>query len=225
MSDGTNSAAFTYLANSPPVSQITFRSNSATRNARSMPFYRFNASSMVAVAVLGACVFRALGEDPTLPLSNKKGTERTFDAGENAMLTAITNAFKDFKYRGMDLYEATKFRWDDMAPGWHPTNGFQLFPLRGPVTNVPLTRSHGVAVPYRPYFYIGLTSIGSNQTRVNVRTLLAEVDDGKEPGIHGGWAVRTRKVKPVRQEEQNVLDAIAVELLPRMATNVSEPRP
>ncbi len=69
-----------------------------------------------------------------------------------------------------------------------------------------------VELPYRAYFYIGLTSTGTNATMVTVRTIQAEVIDGKEPGVHEGWAMHFRKIPPVRQEEENILEAITAEL-------------
>jgi hypothetical protein len=35
------------------------------------------------------------------------------------------------------------------------------------------------------------------------------VVDGKEPGVHGGWALNFKKIPPNRLEEENVLNAIA----------------
>ncbi len=49
-----------------------------------------------------------------------------------------------------------------LVKGWHPTNGFALFPLMGPLTNILL--STGNLVPYEPLFYITLSSSQSNQT-------------------------------------------------------------
>lgn len=165
-----------------------------------------------AVAFVAGCVYGATGGKPALPLSDEHGTERVLPASEAETIAAITNALGNQRYRRMGLYEAAKFTWEDIAPNWHPTNGFQLQPLQGPITNVPLDRAQTKWVPYVAFFYISTAPVNTNQTKVTVRTVLSKVIDGKEPGIHGPWAYHYRKVPPVRSEEESVLAAIADEL-------------
>jgi hypothetical protein len=79
-----------------------------------------------------------------------------------------------------------------------------------PITNVPLTS--GATVPYWCAFYITIVPVDHNRSSVNVRSIKPSVADGQEPGVHGGWARHSRDVSPIRQEEENVISAIAGEL-------------
>ncbi len=149
------------------------------------------------------------GGDPILPLADAKGSARIFEATEAQTTSAITNAFGDNRYRGMALNPASGYTFP--VKDWNPTNGHVLRPLMvSTITNVLL--SSGLSAPYSPFFHIRITPENTNQTKVIVRTVSAEVIDGQEMGVHGGWASHTRKVTPVRQEEENVLNAIAEEL-------------
>jgi hypothetical protein len=152
------------------------------------------------------------GGDPALPLSNTNGTTRIFPVPENVILVAISNAFATSDdnpdgYRGMDLSPAAQFSY--LVPNWHPTNGFVLFPLIGPITNVPLSGQPPASVPYKACFNIATTSMNGSNTSVTVRTIYAKVIDGKEVGVHGGWANHERDVPPVKAEEENVLNAVS----------------
>lgn len=77
-----------------------------------------------------------------------------------------------------------------------------------------LGRVDGPRVPYAACFHITTVSAGTNQTKVVVRTIVSEVVDGKEPGVHAQWAFHYRKVPPVRQEEENVIAALSGKLIP-----------
>ena len=124
------------------------------------------------------------------------GTVRVFSAPEAEVYSAITNAFGQGNYNDMVL--STAVGNDFLAHGWHPTNGFVLFP--------------GTGSSYYAYFYLLPTAIRTNQTKVLVQTLESDVIAGKEPGVHGGSAFHFRKAKPDPHEETNVLDAIAAHL-------------
>src|ERR1041385_4494722 len=54
------------------------------------------------------------------------GSEIRFPIDEGDVIRAVTNALGLYRYRGMMLDEATGN--DDLAPNWHPTNGFVLIP-------------------------------------------------------------------------------------------------
>lgn len=187
----------------------------------------------VAIAVVGAlaalaasCTRNVSGGNPNLTLSNTNGVAAAFDLSESSVKAAITNAFSGHRYRGMLLENSQDY------PGWHLKDGYVLSPFLGPnweknafpsvggaITNVSLTS--GKSVPYSPFFCITVTPTASNRITVTVRTFLAQVDDGQETGIHGGWANHSREVLPVRQEEQNVVDTIAHQL----NANQSKARP
>jgi len=64
---------------------------------------------------------------------------------------------------------------------------------------------------YVATFHITLNERGGNETEITVRTVSAKVLDGLALG-HGGIAASTAKVPPVRQEEENVLKAVAAQL-------------
>ena len=159
--------------------------------------------------------------NPNLPLSNSNGVAQTFDVSPLVALTAITNAFSDNRYRGMRLEDARDAAY--LVPGWHPKDGFVLSPFLGlnydknplasnggAITNIPL--GSGKVTPYFPYFYITISQLESNKINVSVRTVLAQIIDGRETGVHGGWANHYRSVPPVRQEEENILTVISNQL-------------
>ena len=148
---------------------------------------------------------------PQLPLSGKSGTAHFFTANEFEVIAAITNTFPDLRYRQMFLKQADDF---DLIQGWHSTNGFVLEPFGVPpsITNVPLDHVGNRKVPYVAYFHFEISPLGTSRTKVTVRTISSGVIDGKEISVHGGWANHYRKVPPIRQEEENLLLAIAEEL-------------
>ena len=169
------------------------------------------ASMALGLSAVAGC--STLGDNPSLPLADKKGTARFFVSNEAETIAAITNAFANYRYRGMSLYDA--IGQDYLALDWHPTNGFVLEPVvivSGSITNIAVGTLIKRRLPYIAYFHIVAVPNDTNGTTVTVRTVLAEVIDGREPGIHGGWANHHRKVPPIRQEEENVLAAIAKEL-------------
>jgi len=144
----------------------------------------------------------ALAGKPCLPLSDAKGTERIFTASQSEVASAITNAFRLFKYHDLMLTDPIGSDW--MAPDWHPTNGFLLMPTVGIIGKIPTVGIFGKReLPYLATFHIRVDALTANQTRVVVRTVIAKVVDGLALG---------HSVPPVRQEEENVLSAIAEEL-------------
>jgi hypothetical protein len=142
------------------------------------------------VGLIVSCASAGNATGPTL------GSVRAFEANEAEVDSAITNAFASGRYRDMMLSEAAGH--DYLAHGWHPTNGYLLQPGTGSL--------------YQGYFHIVVTPVTTNQTKVIVRTIKAEAVDGKEPGLHGGWAFHFREIHPVPQEETNILVAIAAQL-------------
>jgi len=169
-------------------------------------------TSAIVIGVVAGCTSALVGGRPQLPLSNKNGSSRIFAATSSQMVSAITNAFADLRYRQMFLIQAADF---DLVQGWHSTNGFVLEPVGVPasITNVPLDRLGKQRVPYVAYFHVEITVLDTDQTKVTVRTISSEVIDGKEIfSVHGGTANHYRTVPPVRQEEENVLMAILEEL-------------
>jgi len=175
----------------------------------------FLAELLLPAALLAGCTRHVQGGDPALPLSNSNGTARIFPAAESTVLTAISNGFatddaNPMGYRGMDLSPSAE---PFLGPNWHVTNGFVLFPLSGPITNVPLRGHTNVLAPYTACFNIITRPVDSSHTEVLVRTIFAKVRDGKEIGVHGGWANHERDVPPVKAEEENVLTTISNAML------------
>jgi hypothetical protein len=178
----------------------------------------FDKSKLTAIATLHFCLFLLCGctrnihgGDPNLLLSTSNGISQVLPSSERSVVEAISNAFNGTGYRGMHLDSAaedpTYFRKHS------PTNGYVLFPLMGPIAVVPLRGQPPIDVPYTAIFNIVTEADGPNRTRVSVWTFSATVIDGKETGIHGGWANHTREVPPVQKEEQNVFDAISKALI------------
>jgi hypothetical protein len=150
---------------------------------------------------------------PALPLSDKAGTERIFPVGESQTLTAITNAFEVFHYRQMMLTDAVGSDW--MADDWHPTNGILLLPTLEPIASIPTRGLLGHRrLPYSATFHVTTSPAGTNQTKVNVRTVKACVRDGISLDPHG-MGRGSIKVKSVRRVEEGILEAIANELSER----------
>ena len=168
-------------------------------------------SSVVGMLFVIAAGCGIISFNPSLPLSDKNGTEQVFAASESEVTLAITNAYGDSSKSKMILQLAVE-RGADWIHGWHPTNGFLLFSF-DPIADVPvLTLIGKKQVPYFPYFHVVVTPLNSNQTQVVVRTVRSEVIDGKEIGVHSGLANHYRKVLPVRREEKHVIEAISGQL-------------
>ena len=124
------------------------------------------------------------------------GSTRIFDASAAEVNSAVVNAFTNGHYCDMLLSQAVGS--GELIRGWHPTNGFVLEPGTGSL--------------YRGCFHVVVTPAATNETQVVVRTLWAEAVDGREPGVHGGWAFHFRKIPPDPQQERNVLWAVAEQL-------------
>jgi hypothetical protein len=167
----------------------------------------------VSAAIIGfvtGCSTGVIGGKPQLPLSDKGGTTRLFEATQDQAVSAITNAFAGFSYRGMVLREMAES--ERVPPSGDTRNRFVLWAMHEPIAKVPLDSAKTKWVPYVADFLIVVMPLGSNQTHIAVRTISSEVIDGREAGIHTEWANRYRRVPPVRQEEENVLSAISEEL-------------
>ena len=157
-----------------------------------------------------AWVTGRLAGNPTLPLSDVNGSKRMIGVGEARALSVISNTFRLFRYRDMMLSDASGS--DYLAPNWHPTNGFVLLPTVSVVGTVPIKGILGNRrLGYVATFHITTTPLATNETKITVRTVTAKVLDGIALG-HGGTAANTASVPPIRQEEENVLNAIEVEL-------------
>ena len=160
------------------------------------------------VSFVAGCSRGVHGGAPALPLSGTNGTTQVFFAPEVVVITGVSNAFdignsNPMGYRGMHLYTAAEEAY------LGATNGFVLFPLIGPIASVPLQGQTQVSVPYTACFNITTKALDSSNTTVTVRTIYAKVIDGEEVGVHGGWANHERDVPPVKDEEENVLNAIS----------------
>jgi hypothetical protein len=127
------------------------------------------------------------------------------------ILPAITNAFASASYHDMlfvpspDHYDAPAHRWS----GRPATNEWCLCTAHLPLTLVPRGKK---MVAYYAEFELTVEPAGTNSCKVTVTTISASVPDGKEIGIHGGWAVHSRKVPPILTEETNVLSRIERQL-------------
>jgi hypothetical protein len=178
-----------------------------------MVIKQFTAGAVISIAfaLICGCASGVTGGKPQLELSNKSGTIRAFATNEPRVIECITNALGDFRYRGMQLCEASEA--SSLLPNSSLENGFVLRTIHEPIARVPLDKNGNQWVPYIAYFHISVVPVSNDLTRVTVRTILSEVIDGKEPfNFHGGTANHYRKVPAVREEEENVLDAIGARL-------------
>lgn len=172
--------------------------------------------SIIGVLILSApviitgCATGVMGGKPQLPLSDRNGTTRIFAAPESQVISAITNAFANFSYRGMVLREDEDLVNQQVGS---TKRHFLLWAKHEPVAKVPLDKAWTKWVPYIADFRITVAASSHDLTCVVVQTVLAEVIDGKETfNLHGGTANHYRKVPAVREEEKNILVAIGVEL-------------
>ena len=162
------------------------------------------------VLAIAGFIFGCSKQSSKLPVSDQNGTERIFATNQIETSLGIVRAFKDHRYCGMILKEAANFL---SAPAdWRETNGLVLFSFHEPISLVPLKSGGSKKVPYIASFHIVVAPIGTNKTKVTVRTISSEIIGGKEINIHGGWANRYQEVSPIRSEEENVLKAISEEL-------------
>ena len=64
-----------------------------------------NAVSLVVVAFVMGCASGVVGGKPKVQLSDKNGTARILEVNELIVIAAISNAFGDYRYKYMTLYE------------------------------------------------------------------------------------------------------------------------
>jgi len=153
---------------------------------------------------------------PCSPASSIHGTERIFPAAQPDVAAAITNAFDLFRYHGLMLTDPIGSDW--MARDYHPTNGFLLLPTTETLCTVQtlgfLGKRH---LPYEASFHITLMADGTNRTRVVVRTVTARAVNGLGLGPCGPCTGSVR-VRPIRREEENVIDAIGEKIVSSRST-------
>jgi hypothetical protein len=159
---------------------------------------------VAAGSLFAGCTRNVHGGDPACPLSNTNGTDAVLDCPPSQLAAAISNAFIGNRFRGMKLEPAAQNNY--MPSNFPNAGGFILWPLMGPTTNIPLRGGKPITVPYSPVFHITTQEFGNQRSKVKVQTVSSEVTDGKEPGVHGGWANHVRAVKPVKAEEEAVIE-------------------
>ena len=167
------------------------------------PFASIIGLGILLLGGLPGCTRGVVGGNPTLAAAGTNGTSRGLDATEAQINVAITNAFDGFGYRYMLFVPVDSTAPLTVAPGKIVTNGFELLHGLKPASTVPL--DNGRSLPYEADFYITVGPGFSNRTTITVRTIRATVLDGEETGIHGGWAIHERPVRPVQREEDAVL--------------------
>jgi hypothetical protein len=183
-----------------------------------LEFDPFMTKNLTAIATLFACgvvipgCTRGVnGGNPAVALANTNGTTVIFSTSEESVLSAITNAFERSEinpmgYRGMNLESVTEA---DIISASLKTNNLVLFPLIGPIATVPIRGRIEKWVPYTACFNITVSYVDTSLTRVTVRTVFSYVIDGRELGVHGGWANHSRAVPGIQQEEDSVLVSIS----------------
>jgi hypothetical protein len=131
-------------------------------------------------------------------------TAGVLDATQGEAAAAITNLFEERYYRGMIVIELSPTMSE-----YGLTNGWDAETTTSELTKITKGKK---TLPYFAQFHITAEPVGTNQCKIAVRTLKSWVHDGKEIGIHGGWAHHDVDVPPVLQEETNLLFQIAREL-------------
>ena len=105
---------------------------------------------MLVAGIFAGCTRGVHGGNPAVSLSNSNGTAGLFTASESTVLVAISNAFTTGNasnpagYRGMMLCPAAEQSY--LVPNWHPTNGFVLFPLMGPIVGQGSNRTFALLI-------------------------------------------------------------------------------
>lgn len=138
------------------------------------------------------------------------------------VIVAITNAFASGRYHGMSILPADR-HYDPVAQRWSETpatNEWHLYPVDVPLTEVKKGKK---LIPYFAQFDIIARQIASNQCTVTIRTMSAWIPDGKELGLHGGWAGHSKHVPPIMEEETNLLSQIAMEMRAPGSASNAEP--
>jgi hypothetical protein len=134
----------------------------------------------------------------------KVRTSKTYTASLDQAITAITNAFSSCRYHDMGFmsdecqFDTGRSRWTKRPA----TNEWSLYPQELPVSVIARRKS---TVPYYADFLITAEQHATNRCRITVATTSAQIPDGREIGIHGGWAVHMKDIAPILEEETNVL--------------------
>jgi hypothetical protein len=143
--------------------------------------------------------------------ASNEATAQIYTASLDQTAAAITNAFRSSVYHNM-LFMSAPLAFDTARKRWSgrpATNEWELWSALVPLASV--TKGKKI-VPYFAHFDIRLDPTGTNQCKATVTTISAHIQDGKEIGIHGGWAWRAKNAPPIPQEEKNVLLRIESQL-------------
>ena len=168
-----------------------------------IPFsYRIAPAGSLCLLLAGAFVASAGGQ---VKAGKRPATSEVLQATQAEAAAAITNLFRhDYYHLSLLVIELSP----TMTEGGL-TNGWLATPAGPQLTDIVKGKK---TLPYFAAFHISVESAGSNQCRLGVRTLSSWVHNGKEIGIHGGWAHHAMDVAPLLQEETNLLFQIAREL-------------
>jgi hypothetical protein len=185
------------------------------------------AAILKAVRVLLICLVAARLSSPVLAATTQRpGTAMVCEATLGQSIMAITNAFSGWRYHGM-LFGQLDNHFD-LAKGRFlsepATNEWRLETAGLPGTSQILVPRNKAMVPYTAQFLITAEPLASNQSMLRVSTISASVPDGREMGVHGGWAVHMKHIPPVLEQETNVLRRIGQQLASIQAGHL-EPLP
>lgn len=147
------------------------------------------------------------------------GTTRVYESTVDQVTLAMTNAFSSRRYHDMAFlpaqnhYDTVRHRWS----GRPATNEWRLYSVDTPLTTVRLGKA---TLPYSAEFNITAEGIPTNRCSVTVRTTWSVVPGGREAGVHGGWAIGSKHIPPVLQEETNVLVEVEKQIRGRLTDEV-----
>jgi hypothetical protein len=120
------------------------------------------------------------------------------------MSKAISTAFGNGRYHSAmlilspDQYDMIRRRCTDKPA----TNEWNLTADVLPLTHISVGKK---SLPYFAQFEMFVTPIKTNRCAVFVTTVSCYVRDGKEIGVHGGWAWHAKRIPPLQSEETNLL--------------------
>lgn len=135
------------------------------------------------------------------------GAQRRYSASFNQISNAISMAFGNGRFHSAMLisspnhYDTMRRRCTEKLA----TNEWNLTADELPLMLVLMGKK---SLPYFAQFEISVTPISSNRCDVLITTISCYVRDGREIGVHGGWAWHAKRIAPLHSEETNVLAEI-----------------
>jgi hypothetical protein len=168
-------------------------------------------------AVLALLTFLAaagFGSQALAATARRPGTSIVCEGSLDQAIKAVTNAFSSWRYHDM-LFVPLSSHYDvamKRSVSKPATHEWTIETADLPGTSQILVTWNKAMVPYSARFLITAEQLVTNQVVVTVTTSSASIPDGREIGLHGGWAVHMKHIAPVPEQETNVLSRIQSQL-------------